>query len=561
MLKITHLPLKLLSIFALFLCISNVWANNCVQTELYYRFLMAEEKLRQGHFESAIKDLNYIISCEPDVLFPRKELIKVYAQTNQYDKAVEMAQEVLKQNTKDRETRFILSKLYLAQNRQMRAIATLERLLEEDPSDERALSLLTMIYLRQKKVDQAIGILKGLLQKAPTNPNIWIELARLYQEKEEFTKAKDAYKKALEIMPESAQWTLEYGEFLQKRKLFKEAEDLYKDFLQRNPEAFHIRQALLQLYLRQDRYQDALKLIEKIEKEIGPQPQVELRKALLLLDLSRDKEAEEILRGLLIQDPENEVARFYLGVTLERQGLKEEATATYESIPPDSKIFALAIRRLAVLVKDPAELKTLFERALEKKPEDKELYILAGTVFEDLDRCDIGYEFIKQGLEQFPDDQQLLLSAGFLLVCVGQEKKALEMVEPLLSKDPNNPTLLNFVGYTYAELNLELEKAEKLIKKALKLRPNNGYILDSLAWVYYHKGEYQKALDIIDKAIEKVDNDPIIYEHQGDILKILGREKEALEAYKKALSFVKKKRDKERLEKKIKDLCEKLSCS
>ena len=555
--RIIRLPLKVLSLWGLFslLLISHTLARKCPKAEIYYHFLMAEEKIDQNQLKSAAKDLERVIACDPKAVYPRKELMKIYAQEGKYQKAITLAQEILKHAPKDKETRFILGKLYLAQGRPARAAETLENLLEEDPSYEEALSLLTMIYLHQKKIDQALEVIERLRVQHPKVPVLWLELARLYRQKGDFKRAREAYQKALALKPDSVQWTLEYGEFLEKLGEVKEAEKLYQDYLKRNPENFHLQEALLRLFIRQNRYEEALQVVEEMEKKVGQQPQLEIRKASILLNLKRDREAEEILRQLLLEHPENDMARFYLGVALERQGRGEEAIYQYESIPPSSDVFRLAVRRLAVLVKDPSELKALLERALEQYPDDKELYALAGSVFEDLDRCDLGYEFIKRGLEEFPDDEQLLLSEGFLLVCLGQEKKALEIVESLLAKDPNNPTILNFVGYTYADLNQELDKAEKLIKKALKFKPNDGYILDSLAWVYYRKGQYQKALEIIQKALKRISDDPIIYEHYGDILKALGQEKEAVEAYQKALKYVKKKRDRERLEKKIKVLC------
>jgi len=298
-----------------------------------------------------------------------------------------------------------------------------------------------------------------------------------------------------------------------------------------------------------------------MERHLGPRPQLFLRRALILLDLERPAEAAELIQKILEQDPKNEMARFYLGETLSRLGRKEEAIRQYEKISPGSKIFLLALRRLAHLLKDPKEIKALLEKALKQNPEDKDLYALAGSLFEDLDQCDLGYKFVKKGLKRFPEDRDLRLSAAFLLTCLGKDKEALKFVEPLLKEAPEDPTILNFVGYTYAELNIKLEEAEKFIKKALEQQPNDGYIIDSLAWVYYRQGRYQEALKTLERALELIQDDSIIYEHKGDILKALGREEEALAAYRKALKLVEKKRDRKRLEKKIKDLCAEHSSS
>ncbi|CAD7783277.1 MAG: Tetratricopeptide repeat protein [Candidatus Methanoperedenaceae archaeon GB50] len=61
-----------------------------------------------------------------------------------------------------------------------------------------------------------------------------------------------------------------------------------------------------------------------------------------------------------------------------------------------------------------------------------------------------------------------------------------------ISLDPNHAEALNYLGYTYAEMGENLEEAERLIKRALEIKPEDGYIIDSLGWVYYQRGEYKR---------------------------------------------------------------------
>ena len=83
-------------------------------------------------------------------------------------------------------------------------------------------------------------------------------------------------------------------------------------------------------------------------------------------------------------------------------------------------------------------------------------------------------------------------------------------------------------------------------------KPNDGYIPDSLGWVYYKKGEFEKALEYLQKAIEIVPDDPIMLEHVGDAYLMLDDKTNALKFYKKSLEN--KEKDKEELEKKIREL-------
>jgi Flp pilus assembly protein TadD len=118
--------------------------------------------------------------------------------------------------------------------------------------------------------------------------------------------------------------------------------------------------------------------------------------------------------------------------------------------------------------------------------------------------------------------------------------------------DPDNSNALNYLGYTYADLGRELEEAERLIRQALKFKPNDGYITDSLGWVYYQRGEYEKALSILKKASKLVPEDPIILEHVGDAYLKLDDRQNALRYYRKSLR--KRDKDTEEIQRKIDSL-------
>jgi Tfp pilus assembly protein PilF len=128
----------------------------------------------------------------------------------------------------------------------------------------------------------------------------------------------------------------------------------------------------------------------------------------------------------------------------------------------------------------------------------------------------------------------------------------MDAMRKVISLDPKHSNALNYLGYTYADLGKNLDEAERLILEALKHKPNDGYITDSLGWVYYKKGEYEKALEYLQKAIGIVPDDPIMLEHLGDAYLKLNDKTNALKFYKKSLKH--KEKDKEELEKKIREL-------
>jgi Tfp pilus assembly protein PilF len=127
-------------------------------------------------------------------------------------------------------------------------------------------------------------------------------------------------------------------------------------------------------------------------------------------------------------------------------------------------------------------------------------------------------------------------------------------MKKVIRLEPKNADALNYLGYTYADLGRNLDEAEYLIKEALQYKPDDGYITDSLGWVYFKKGLYQKALKLLKRAVELVPDDPIILEHLGDAYLKISDKENALEYYKRSLQ--QKEEDKEDLEKKIRALTE-----
>ncbi len=102
---------------------------------------------------------------------------------------------------------------------------------------------------------------------------------------------------------------------------------------------------------------------------------------------------------------------------------------------------------------------------------------------------------------------------------------------------PDQPLVLNYLGYSWIDFGKNLKEAERLIKKAIKLRPNDGYFLDSLGWAYYRKGAYKSAVEQLEKAVSLVPSDPIINDHLGDALWKAGYKNEAFFQWNRVLLY------------------------
>jgi Flp pilus assembly protein TadD len=127
-----------------------------------------------------------------------------------------------------------------------------------------------------------------------------------------------------------------------------------------------------------------------------------------------------------------------------------------------------------------------------------------------------------------------------------QFRRALEL-------SPDEPLVLNYLGYSMIEKKLGLKEALAMVKKAVELRPNDGYIVDSLGWAYYQLGDYDEAVGHLERAVELNPADPIIGEHLGDVYWRVGRRLEARFQWQHAKDNRPEPEDLQRIEGKLKN--------
>jgi len=150
-----------------------------------------------------------------------------------------------------------------------------------------------------------------------------------------------------------------------------------------------------------------------------------------------------------------------------------------------------------------------------------------------------------------PKSDQAHFQLGALYDEHKNKEKTIEHMKKAIELNPQNAAALNYLGYTWAEMGVRLEEAESLILRALKIEPNDGFYIDSLGWVYYQKGDYQRAVEQLERAVELARDDPTIIEHLGDAYEKTGKMERALERYREALKRSKEEDQSKRIQEKI----------
>jgi len=148
-----------------------------------------------------------------------------------------------------------------------------------------------------------------------------------------------------------------------------------------------------------------------------------------------------------------------------------------------------------------------------------------------------------------PKSMDLLFELGVIYDQQGKTELAIEQMVAVLALNPEHADALNYLGYTYADKGIHLDEAEAMIKKALSYKPDNGYIIDSLGWVYFKKGLFEEAFQQLKRAVELIPDDPIVLEHLGDIYIQMNDPATAHKYYEQALQ--KKDKDKKGLQEKM----------
>jgi len=160
-------------------------------------------------------------------------------------------------------------------------------------------------------------------------------------------------------------------------------------------------------------------------------------------------------------------------------------------------------------------------------------------------------ELAKRMVALEPRNDKFYFTLGALYDANKQKQEGIDAMTKAIAINPANAPALNYLGYTYAEQGTHLDEAEKLVKRALKVEPEDGFYVDSLGWVYYKKGQYQKAVGELERAVNLSGDDPTITEHLGDAYNRLGKSRDARGQYEDALKKTQDADQIERLKTKI----------
>ncbi len=236
----------------------------------------------------------------------------------------------------------------------------------------------------------------------------------------------------------------------------------------------------------------------------------------------------------------------------------ELATAVYDMVPRDHPYYHSAELGRAQTLRASDRTDAAIEVLTQLGKSHGELpivHISLGNLLRGLERFDEATEAYDRAValvdEPQPSHWSLFFSRGITHERSDRWEQAEADFRFALELQPDQPQVLNYLGYSFVEMQTNMEEALDMIERAVERQPNSGYITDSLGWALYRLGDYEEAVVHMERAVELLPVDPIINDHLGDVYWAVGRYREAEFQWYRALSFDPEPDEAERIRRKL----------
>lgn len=240
------------------------------------------------------------------------------------------------------------------------------------------------------------------------------------------------------------------------------------------------------------------------------------------------------LQLALYLDPTAEFAAIALGSVFERMEQPDRAIEALMMVPSDSVLKREAEIQVGLNFNELDKLdeaRSHLEALIKDDPSDLEAVIALGNILRAHEIYKDAEAVYTKGLDTLPEIEEkhwpILYFRGIARERLGTWELAEADFRKALELNENQPLVLNYLGYSLVDQGLKLDEALQMIKTAVELRPTDGYIVDSLGWVFFRLGRYEEAVKELERAIELRPADPVINDHLGDAYWMVGRRNEA----------------------------------
>jgi tetratricopeptide (TPR) repeat protein len=473
-----------------------------------YDYIRGEVLLLEGQAQKSIPDLTRAISESPNSAYLYLSRATAYAASQKIEAAEEDCLKALELSPDLVPAKLLMARLLSAVGKFSNAIPLLEEVQRKVPEEKEVYPLLAVAYINIQQYAKAIYSMKRLLVLDP------------------------------DAMVAYYYMGVVYGNYLKQPQL---ALQMYHKILARDPRNISVYSAIAQLYVDKHNIPKAIETLNEAFANGVDDVTLRLRLSSLYYQNKNYAQAAEILEAVLQKTPNSNKVRYYLGVIYEEAGEFEKARSQYNLITPDSSFFKDAMLRQALHYYRGAQLGAavgVLQMAIMRAPKVEEFYPLLAVLYEEMDNLPASRQTLERGTKALPKDIALVYALAIVTDRLKDTTGALKLMQRVIELDPTNVGAMNYVGYTYAERGTHLDEAEELLLRAAQMQPQDGYVLDSLGWLYFKRNEYGKALAVLEQAVRVIPNEPVAYKHLGDLYAAMGRTKDAIRCYEQAIALL-----------------------
>lgn len=470
-----------------------------------------------------------------------KNIAKDYILLGKGESAFLILKRVLNLDSKDVEARGMIARL-LAQQGNLKAAETEYRtILSIDSTSMEAYYQLALLHLRKNESLKAIAMYRQiLLHSKKFDPQIYLGLSELYMDQKQYAEAESVYRRLIGIDSTEALGYLGLGMVKSAMKDSSGAEFYYLQALELKPGMNESRERLGELYIDGRKWDKALALF----RQGTAVDSSEVSNWLSIGDLYRQRgdsvRAFESFRAAQERFPKHWQPSLSLGRMLMDGGKSREAFDQFKRVVELSprNFWGLLMGGISLVHQDSlSACLSWLENALELNPEDALGNYYLGTVLNQLNRPEEAIPHLRTALKTRTN----WVSALTALAGAYESLKAYPLADSLytaaIKLDSTNALVLNNYGYSLSVRGIRLDEAAGMARKAIGKDPENGAYQDTMGWILFRMGDYEKARPYLEKAFKLRENSADVIEHLGDLYDKLQMKEEAKRMWEKALEL------------------------
>jgi tetratricopeptide (TPR) repeat protein len=519
----------------------------------YFYFLWGNQAEFNGDFEEALQAYEKALICDPSAAYVKEKLPTLLIKMGKFEEAAPWLYAAIAEQPENINYKLILANLLLQEDKTGEAIDLYHEILQLDPANESVSLQLGILYIHLKEFEKAEELLAELVRvnSYAYYPNLF--LARVRKQLGETGKAAKGYEKALAINW-SSDVAYELGHLYVNQKMYEDALRIFTTITDNDQEDERAALSRIQTLLDLELNDEALQGLRNTRLFTKDPDKIDLVISKVLLRQKQIAEARAILERLTRKSELSEPI-YMLGL-LDFQEENYQSSLNYlKRIGPESEEFEGAVyllTRLYQRINEPDKAITLLrEYTSNKETRSPLFYALLSSFYQEKDEISAAFGVMQEATDLYPENYQLFFEYGLLLERNGRQDEAVARMQRVLEIEPEHADALNFIGYVWADRNINLQQALGYILKAVELKPEDGYIIDSLGWVYYRLKDFTKAIHWLSRALELKPADPNIFDHLGDAYRAAGQDEKAMKAYESAFDLYEDKEKRDMVEKKI----------